>query len=119
MKFRLITICAICMLLASGALASKIFIPMDATGQKNHLKAYGVAYAAMHQGIKVDWLLNYKGGSFALEYSYPANVRPVTGLGARRYRVLSQPAPARYQEPDGHPVASAAAYLYARWQVDR
>jgi hypothetical protein len=47
--------------------ATKIFIPMDADGQANHLKAYGVAYAALKAGITVDWLLNYKGGSFGMD----------------------------------------------------
>ncbi len=32
--------------------------------QKNHLKAYGIAYYAIENNIKVDWLLNYNGGSF-------------------------------------------------------
>jgi hypothetical protein len=39
---------------------------MDADNQKNHLKAYGVAYAALKDGLEVDWLLNYQGGSFAM-----------------------------------------------------
>ena len=67
MKFRQLIIGILCILLATGAKAGKIFIPMDATGQKNHLKAYGIAYAAMKEGIKIDWLLNYKGGSFAID----------------------------------------------------
>ncbi len=41
---------------------------MDAEGQTNHLKAYGIAFAAMKEG-PVDWLLNYKGGSFGMTYS--------------------------------------------------
>jgi hypothetical protein len=41
---------------------------MGAKGQENHLKAYGVAFAAIKDGITVDWLLNYKGGSFVMEY---------------------------------------------------
>jgi hypothetical protein len=36
--------------------------------QSNHLKAYGVAYLALEKGINVEWLLNYRGGSFYLEY---------------------------------------------------
>ena len=40
---------------------------MDANGQKNHLRAYGVVFAAMREGIVVEWLLNYKGGSFAMD----------------------------------------------------
>jgi hypothetical protein len=38
-------------------------IPMD-FAQTDHLKAYGVAYWAIEQGINLEWLLNYRGGSF-------------------------------------------------------
>ena len=41
--------------------AAFILITMDET-QKNHLKAYGVAYMALQHDIKVQWLLNYKAG---------------------------------------------------------
>ncbi|GIV34223.1 MAG: hypothetical protein KatS3mg031_1758 [Chitinophagales bacterium] len=47
--------------------ASYILIPMDET-QKNHLKSYGVAYWVLQNGVDVDWLLNYRGGSFAFKY---------------------------------------------------
>ena len=40
---------------------------MDET-QKNHLKSYGIAYLSLENNIKVDWLLNYKGGSFLIKY---------------------------------------------------
>jgi hypothetical protein len=36
---------------------------MDNT-QKNHLKAYGLAYLALKYNIEIYWLLNYRGGSF-------------------------------------------------------
>lgn len=49
--------------------ASKLYIPMDADNQSNHLKAYGVAYAALKSGIEVDWLLNYEGGSFGMNHA--------------------------------------------------
>lgn len=48
--------------------ANSILIPMD-DAQRNHLKAYGVAYFVLEQGAQVDWLLNYRGGSFLIEYS--------------------------------------------------
>jgi hypothetical protein len=48
--------------------AAKILITMDAETQKNHLKAYGIAYFTLAKGIKVDWLLNYEGGSFCFDY---------------------------------------------------
>lgn len=41
----------------------KILIPMDLK-QTDHLKAYGVAYYALSKGFTVDWLLNFRGGSF-------------------------------------------------------
>ncbi|MBA4053380.1 MAG: asparagine synthetase B, partial [Marivirga sp.] len=47
---------------------SSILIPMDGT-QKNHLKAYGVAFFILQKNIHVDWLLNYRGGSFLVPYS--------------------------------------------------
>lgn len=40
---------------------------MDDVSQKNHLKAYGVAFYSLQKGQKVTWLLNYRGGSFLLE----------------------------------------------------
>ncbi len=50
------------------AQAAKILIPMDANNQKNHLKAYGIAYFALTKSVQVDWLLNYQGGSFCVDY---------------------------------------------------
>ncbi|WP_396634988.1 asparagine synthetase B [Maribacter sp. R86514] len=46
--------------------ASSILIPMDADSQKNHLKAYGITYWVLAKQQKVQWLLNYRGGSFLL-----------------------------------------------------
>ena len=37
--------------------------------QKNHLKAYGIAYWVLKKDVEVDWLLNYRGGSFMFPYS--------------------------------------------------
>lgn len=45
--------------------ADQLIIPMDAT-QKNHLKAYGIAFWVLEQQEQVEWLLNYKGGSFLM-----------------------------------------------------
>jgi hypothetical protein len=54
--------------LSATVTANQILIPMDQT-QINHLKAYGVAYRSLTLGAKVEWLLNYRGGSFLLEDS--------------------------------------------------
>ncbi len=40
-----------------------VFVPMDLS-QTDHLKAYGVVYRLLQRGQKVEWLLNYRGGSF-------------------------------------------------------
>jgi len=52
------------------AQANSILIPMD-ENQANHLKAYGIAYWILRNEIEVDWLLNYRGGSFMVQ-QYPA-----------------------------------------------
>ena len=49
----------------SNSFAQYVLIPMDLT-QKDHLKAYGVAYWTLQKGINIDWLLNYRGGSFLI-----------------------------------------------------
>lgn len=54
-------------LLAPVARAGKLYIPMNADDQTNHLKAYGIAFLALKAGMTVDWLLNYDGGAFAME----------------------------------------------------
>ena len=50
--------------------ANSILIPMD-TKQTNHLKAYGIAYWILRNDIEVDWLLNYRRGSFMVK-QHPA-----------------------------------------------
>ena len=41
---------------------------MDAEGQKNHLKAYGISYWVLNKQQNVKWLLNYRGGSFLIPF---------------------------------------------------
>ncbi len=56
-------------LFVNKSIASSILLPMDATSQANHLKAYGITYWVLSKEVKVKWLLNYRGGSFLLPYS--------------------------------------------------
>lgn len=58
----------IALLVSGNVLASSLLIPMDNT-QRNHLKAYGLTFYALQRDIPVDWLLNYRGGSFLIDYS--------------------------------------------------
>lgn len=64
------------LLCSSASFASRLLIPMD-EGQKNHLKAYGLAFWILQKDIEVDWLLNYKAGSFmfAYEQSYERELK--------------------------------------------
>lgn len=55
------TFFACCTLVTASA--SHILVPMD-ENQQNHLKAYGFAYWVLQRNIELDWLLNYRGGSF-------------------------------------------------------
>jgi len=48
--------------------AAYLLLHMDEK-QKEHLKAYGIAYWALDNEVDVDWLLNYRGGSFAIAYN--------------------------------------------------
>ncbi|MDR0437062.1 MAG: asparagine synthetase B [Bacteroidales bacterium] len=56
------------LLMACRLQAAMILIPMDES-QRNHLKAYGIAYWVLSQDVEVDWLLNYRGGSFMMQHS--------------------------------------------------
>lgn len=47
--------------------AAKLYIPMSADNQSDHLKAYGIAFLALQAGMTVDWLLNYDGGAFVMD----------------------------------------------------
>ena len=46
--------------------SQKILIPMDYL-QKDHLKAYGIAFHSLQQSNDIEWILNYRGGSFLLD----------------------------------------------------
>ena len=46
--------------------ANKVLIPMD-LDQTDHLKAYGIVFWNLQKGREVDWLLNYRGGSFMMD----------------------------------------------------
>lgn len=68
------------------AFADRLLIFMD-QDQTDHLKAYGIAFFALTKGIDVDWLLNYRGGSFMMAYAeavaQEARLRGVAGVRIR------------------------------------
>lgn len=75
------------LLCSLSSFAGRILIPMD-EGQKNHLKAYGLAFWVLQKDIEVDWLLNYKAGSFMFGYdqSYERELK-IRGIS---YEIISE-----------------------------
>lgn len=67
--------------------ASSVLLPMDAEGQQNHLKAYGITYWALTKDYKVSWLLNYRGGSFLLPDA--AEIRRECQIRGVTFEILS------------------------------
>jgi len=65
MKNRLLFIAFL--MISNAVLASFIYIPMNDDNQKNHLKAYGIVYFSLQNGLKAKWLLNHDGGAFLIE----------------------------------------------------
>lgn len=67
MRKIIITLCTF-FLMVFNANANEILIPMDES-QSNHLKAYGIAFWVLERETSVEWLLNYRGGSFMMPYT--------------------------------------------------
>lgn len=63
--FLLIVICT------KSTFGIQILVPMD-DQQKQHLKAYGIAFWLLQKDREVEWLLNYRGGSFLFDYDINA-----------------------------------------------
>ena len=74
------------LLVAVPAWATKLLIPMDGS-QRDHLKAYGIAYWTLEADVTVEWLLNYRGGSFLIDH-YQALEQECTIRGVT-YQVIA------------------------------
>lgn len=69
-----IVLAALVILLAAAPVAADwLLVPMDLS-QANHLKAYGLAFDRLTAGENVNWLLNYRGGSFLMRRSGAASL---------------------------------------------
>lgn len=94
------TVAIILLAFSSLFAQSKILILMDMS-QTDHLKAYGITFNAIKEGKKADWLLNYKGGSFLIDYS--ENVKKLCLLKGVTCSVIS---------------AEEAALIYSQVQAE-
>ena len=66
--------------------AAHLLIPMDES-QSNHLKAYGIAYWVLTKEVSIEWLLNYKGGSFV--FPFHANFEKECILRGVSYQMIA------------------------------
>ncbi len=66
---KLLLLAALLACFTQSVRASYILLPMDETGQRDHLKAYGIAYWVINNGVEAYWLLNYRGGSFVFPHT--------------------------------------------------
>jgi hypothetical protein len=55
----------VALIVIAHASCADILVNMDLK-QRDHLKAYGLAYKCLERRISVEWLLNYRGGSFLI-----------------------------------------------------
>lgn len=58
---------ALLLLFRFTANSTQLLVPMD-EAQTNHLKAYGIAYWTLENSVTIEWLLNYRGGSFLMPH---------------------------------------------------
>ncbi|MFC2114088.1 asparagine synthetase B [Bacteroidota bacterium] len=68
MKIKYISLLLVLFFSINSVRAAYLLIPMDEK-QADHLKAYGITYWVINNGITAEWLLNYRGGSFSFPYS--------------------------------------------------
>ncbi|MBK7100939.1 MAG: asparagine synthetase B [Flavobacteriales bacterium] len=61
------TLLFLLLVVSFSANATKLLIPMDGS-QQNHLKAYGIAFWTLGREASIEWLLNYRGGSFLIDH---------------------------------------------------
>ena len=86
---------------SATAYTDRFLVPMDKE-QSNHLMAYGIAYKVLARAEKVDWLLNYRGGSFVLPSSSETDLL-LAGVSYHRltsssYALLAQ----QIQDPEAN-----------------
>lgn len=86
MKNKFLTLLFFFFFLSFQGFATYILVPMDES-QKDHLKSYGIAFWVLQHQVEVDWLLNYRGGSFAFRHDPKLeNEMVVRGIS---YQVIS------------------------------
>lgn len=74
------------LLIVQLTFASAILVPMD-DKQTNHLKAYGVSFWVLENGVTMEWLLNYRGGAFL--FPHLQTIEEELIIRGVRYEIIS------------------------------
>lgn len=74
-------------LISFSGRSTQLLIPMD-EAQTDHLKSYGIAFWCLENNITVEWLLNYRGGSFLVPHLKSLEEEMI--LRNVRYQVLAE-----------------------------
>ncbi len=74
-------------LISFSGRSTQLLIPMD-EAQTDHLKSYGIAFWCLENSITVEWLLNYRGGSFLVPHLKTLEEELI--LRNVRYQVLAE-----------------------------
>jgi len=86
--------------ISQSAFSAYMLVPMDEK-QKEHLKAYGIAFWVLEQNMEAFWLLNYRGGSFAFQHTRIFEKECLTrGVS---YEIIADAQFAAIQEEISHP----------------
>jgi hypothetical protein len=83
-------------LLGNSCFAGMLLIPMDES-QQNHIKSYGIAYWVLEQKLPIEWLLNYRGGSFLMD-NIPSIQKKCTERGVSFQVIADAQVDAIYRE---------------------
>ena len=83
-------------LLGNTCFAGMLLIPMDES-QQNHIKSYGIAYWVLEQKLPIEWLLNYRGGSFLMD-NIPSIQKKCTERGVSFQVIADAQVEAIYRE---------------------
>ncbi len=84
-KFTILILLIAFTVIPANAFAQKVLIPMDLE-QTDHLKAYGIAYWILSFGQNVEWLLNYRNGSFLTDQT--SQITQLCNLRGVKYEII-------------------------------
>jgi hypothetical protein len=93
-------------LISNSILASFIYVPMNHDNQKNHLKAYGIVFYSLQNGLKAKWLLNHDGGAFLIENNKAIENECIRGVS---YEIISDAKSQLILEEIGSPSSNKEA----------